>query len=165
MAEVSTKGSKITRATASRHINVKKSNPDTPERCDAGYGSDGQWYSGYWSGGVCYGSFTPSQPQPDSTNQIDATIEGEVNEGSSNVFIGGKEVAFNGAKTNEKDSYSLNGWTYVSGSHTSASGSVTNGSSTVFVNGKAIARKGDTVRTHASSNTTISEGSSTVVAN
>ena len=159
MAEVATKGSKITKGTANNHINIKK--PNEPA-CEAGY-MNGEYYSGYWSGGVCYGVL---RPQHDSTDQINASIDGDINEGSSNVFIGGKAVAFNGAKTTENDRYSLpSGWTYVSGNHSSTSGSVTKGSSTVFVNGKAIARKGDEVTTHANSKTTISEGSTTVFAN
>lgn len=160
MAEVATKGNKITKGTAPNHISVKKSNSPS---CEAGYMADGEWYSGYWQNGVCYGVL---KPQPDSNDKISANIEGEINDGSSNVFIEGKAVAFNGSKTNEKDSYSLpSGWSYVSGSHSSANGSVTKGSTTVFANGKAIARKGDEVTTHANSKTTINEGSTTVFAN
>lgn len=156
---VSVVGNKITDGTASNHINIKKSNSPT---CEAGYGSDGVWYSGYFQNGVCYGVLTPS---PDSTDRINATIKGSIDDGSQNVFVEGKAVAFVGSKTKEEDTYNLpSGWSYVSGKHTNANGSVSAGSSTVFVNGKAIARKGDTVTTHANSSTTINEGSSTVFA-
>ena len=160
MAEVSTVGGKITKGTASNHINITKPNSPT---CEAGYMYDGIWYSGYFQNGVCYGVETPS---PNSNDQIDASIEGSIQNGSSNVFVEGKAVAFNGSKTIENDSYALpSGWSYVSGKHSNANGTVSEGSSTVFVNGKAIARKGDKITTHANSQTTINEGSATVFAN
>lgn len=162
MSEVAVKGNKFQEGTATEHIQVKKANPPTPKECVAGIAFDGNWYSGYWQGSVCYGREIPPQPVPDSTKSISAKINGTINEGSSNVFVGGKEVAHVGAKTTETDTYSLDGWTYVSGSHTNAMGAVEKGSATVFVNGKALSRKGDDIKTHAGSLTPISEGSSNV---
>ncbi|MGE7092058.1 PAAR domain-containing protein [Lysinibacillus sp. NPDC048646] len=158
MPEVSVKGNKIQNSTATGHIKVKKPNEYT---CEAGY-MNGEFYSGYWSGGICYGVLTPPSSSH-SYDYISATIEGQINEGSSNVFVNGKEAVYSGAKTSEKDTYSVpSGWSYDSGSHTSATGSVTGGSSTVFVNGKPLARKSDKVTTHGGSTPTISEGSSNV---
>lgn len=137
MPEVAIKGAKIQNSMAPNHIQVRKLNPDTIPP-----------YSSY------------------IYDYINATIEGEINEGSSNVFVNGKEVVFSGAKTTENDSYSLpDGWTYDSGAHTNTNGSVTNGSPTVFVNGKPLGRKGDAIKTHAGSNAIITEGSSNVFAN
>lgn len=161
MPGVSVKGNKITSSIASNHVKVSK--PNEPQ-CVAGY-KDGQYYSGFWSGGVCYGLEIPPSSPYDYQN-IDATIEGTISEGASNVFVNGKEVAFAGAKTQEKDSYNVpSGWTYVSGAHSSTNGFIGTGSVGVFVNGKQLARKGDPVRTHANSTAFIQEGSTNVFAN
>ncbi|MDD1502586.1 PAAR domain-containing protein [Lysinibacillus sp. CNPSo 3705] len=161
MPGVATKGNKIQTSMTSNHIRIKKPNEYT---CEPGY-IGGEYYSGYWYGGVCYGVLTPPS-SPYIYDNINGTIDGEVNEGSSNVFVNGKAVAFSGAKTLEKDTYTVpNGWTVESGNHTSAHGSITRGSSTVFVNGKPLVRNGDSALTHANSTTKINEGSSNVFSN
>lgn len=161
MPAVAVKGNKIQTSVGANHIRIKKTNEYT---CEPGY-IDGEYYSGYWYGGVCYGVLTPPS-SPFTYNDINATIDGEINEGSSNIFVNGKAVAFSGAKTLEKDTFSVPaGWTYDSGNHTNANGSVTGGSTTVFINGKPLARNGDSVLTHAGSTTKINEGSSNVFSN
>ncbi|MEK5333453.1 PAAR domain-containing protein [Lysinibacillus sp. FSL W8-0992] len=137
MPEVAIKGAKIQNSIAPNHIRIKKLNPDTIPP-----------YSSYYY------------------DYINATIEGEISEGSTNVFVNGKEVAFSGAKTTERDDYQLpGGWSYDSGAHTSTNGSVKNGSPTVFINGKPLARKSDSIETHAGSSAIITDGSSNVFAN
>lgn len=137
MPEVAIKGAKIQNSIAPNHIRIKKLNADTIPP-----------YSSY------------------IYDFINATVAGEINEGSTNVFVNGKEVAFSGAKTSERDDYQLpGGWSYDSGAHTSSNGSVKNGSTTVFINGKPLVRKGDAIETHAGSSAIISEGSSNVFAN
>ncbi|MFJ5764236.1 PAAR domain-containing protein [Lysinibacillus sp. NPDC093210] len=137
MPEVAIKGAKIQNSIAPNHIRIKKLNPDTIPP-----------YSSYFY------------------DYINATIEGEISEGSTNVFVNGKEVTFSGAKTTERDDYQLpGGWSYDSGAHTSTNGSVKNGSPTVFINGKPLARKSDAIETHAGSSSIITDGSSNVFAN
>jgi len=158
MPEVAVKGNKIQTSIASNHIRIKKQNEYT---CEPGY-RGGEYYSGYWYGGACYGVLTPPS-SPYTYQDINATIDGEINEGSPNVFVNGKAVAFSGAKTLEKDTYTIpNGWTIESGNHTSANGSITRGSPSVFVNGKSLVRNSDAILTHADSTTKINEGSSNV---
>jgi len=111
MPGVAVKGNKIQSNSVSNHITIKKPNEFT---CVPGY-VDGEYYSGYWYGGKCYGVLAPPS-SPYTYNKIPATIEGEINEGSANVFVNGKAVAFSGAKTLEKDTYTIpSGWTIESG--------------------------------------------------
>lgn len=161
MPGVSVKGNRMSSSVASNHVKVSKPNE---VQCVPGY-IDGQYYSGSWSGGICYGiEIRPSSPY--DYQDIEATVGGTVHEGIANVFVNGLEVAFSGAKTQENDSYRLpSGWSYVSGAHSNMNGSVSNGSTTVFVNGKPLARKGDSVTTHANTTSSIQEGSSNVFAN
>ncbi|SCY65267.1 hypothetical protein [Lysinibacillus fusiformis] len=161
MPEVSVRGNKISSSIASKHVKVRK--PNKPQ-CVPEY-IDGQYYGGYWVGDVCFGiEIPPSSPYDEL--DIDATVEGSIDDGAPTVFVNGKEVAFSGAKTQEQDSYTVpSGWSYVSGGHSSGNGSVSSGSSKVFVSGKQLARKGDSVRTHASSSASIQEGSNNVFAN
>lgn len=161
MPEVAVKGNKIQSNSVSNHITIKKPNEFT---CVPGY-VDGEYYSGYWYGGRCYGVLAPPS-SPYTYNNIPATIDGEITEGSANVFVNGKAVAFSGAKTLEKDTYTIpSGWTIESGNHTSANGSISAGSTTVFVNGKSLVRQNDPVVTHAGSKTIVNEGSSNVYSN
>ncbi|MFJ6207297.1 PAAR domain-containing protein [Lysinibacillus sp. NPDC092081] len=161
MPGVVVKGNKIQSSVASNHIKIKKPNDYT---CEPGY-INGEYFSGYWYGGACYGVLTPPS-SPYTYQDINATIDGEINEGSPNVFVNGKAVAFSGAKTLEKDTYTVpNGWTTESGNHSSANGSIIKYSTTVFVNGKPLVRNGDSVLTHAGTTTKINEGSSNVFAN
>ncbi|MCM3341722.1 hypothetical protein M3650_24625 [Paenibacillus sp. MER TA 81-3] len=145
MAGVAYYGASIASTAASNHIRIKYWHP---RRC-----------SGGWIDGVCQG-WTEGYYQYDS---IDATINGAVNGGSSNVFVNGMGVARQGDSTAETETYSIpSGWD-LEHSDGGGAGSITIGNSkSVFVNGSPIAVTGSTVSTHAGVSTTIKDGSSNV---
>lgn len=95
-----------------------------------------------------------------------ANIDGECKSSVSNVRIQGKSPVVQGDTTVERDSYTLpSNSEYLSGNHTSATGSITSGNSNrVYINGKLVSVQGSNVRTHANTNTNISNnGVSTTV--
>jgi len=114
MPEVSVKSNKISSSIASNHVKVSK--PNEPQ-CVAGY-KDGQYYSGFWSGGVCYGLEIPPSSPYDYQN-INATIEGTISEGASNVFVNGKQLARKGDPVR---------------THANSTASIQEGSTNVFAN-------------------------------
>lgn len=104
----------------------------------------------------------------DNTN---ALIDGVVNS-SSNVYVNGKPIVFNGCSTSESwvanpsvpSNTSSREYRNVSPGHSgSGSGEVTGGnSSNVYVNGNLVAVIGSQVTTHLGNTTTIQNGSSSV---
>lgn len=149
MAGVATKGKSISSVTASGHVPInyytsgycRTYDPENPNVCI-------DWVSGYNTSGTA-----------------SATIDGEVNSGSSNVFVNGVGVARNGDSTTERDTANIpSGWSR-NGGDTGGSGSVSGGASNVYANSSKVALSGTSVRTHAGVNTSISGGSSNVYAN
>lgn len=136
MAGMAYKGARTNSSVASDHVWTKYRNPVV---CND---------DGCTGGGYDYG-------------KTNATINGIVANGSTNVFVNGRAVAGSGDSVTETESYSLGGWEldYSDGGGT---GYVTSGSSNVFVNGKQAATAGSSVDTHAGTTTSIAEGSSNV---
>lgn len=147
MAQVAFNQSMINQVTASGHVSIRRWNPS--------------YCSGGWKDGVCQGWSGGYY----SYSTASATIRGQVNASSSNVFVNGKSIATVGNSVSETETHNIpSGWESYN-SHSSGTGTVTSGSSRVYANGRAITMVGKTVRTHAGVNTTISSGSINVHAN
>lgn len=147
MAQVAFNQSMINQVTASGHVPIRRWNPS--------------YCSGGWIDGVCQGWSGGYY----SYSTASATIRGQVNASSNNVFVNGKSIATVGNSVSETETHNIpSGWEAYN-HHNSGTGTVTGGSNTVYANGKAITMVGKTVRTHAGVNTTISSGSNNVHAN
>lgn len=146
MGKVAYKGGSVNSVTASGHIDRKYWNSSY---CSGGYidGVCQGWSGGYYSYGTS-----------------NATVNGDIKNGSSNVYVNGNSVARNGDSVTETDTFSLpSGWSQ-DGSHSGGTGQISSGVSSVYANGSKLAIVGTSVATHASVSTTIKDGSSNVYA-
>lgn len=99
------------------------------------------------------------------TGYHDKKVNGTISTGSSNVYVNGIAVGFNGSSTQERCEWNGTPPYYYSGGnlHSSATGSVISGNNNnVFANGKSLACIGSSVNNHEGQITTIEEGSSNV---